>query len=421
MFQEPQLFFRLFAALAMGFLIGLQREHSHGGPGREILAGERTFALIGASGFLAALMSDQFGQPLIYFAAIAFVAALTAIGYFTEATQKGRVGITSEVSVLLAMLLGGLSYWNYLGLAVAAAIGATLLLSLKIETDKFVAALTREDILAALQFAAVTAIVLPILPNTPLGPPPLDVLNPFNIWLMVVFISGISFLGYVLIKLLGADHGIRITGFLGGLVSSTAVTLSFAQRSIKLPKLAKPFALAILVAWTMMFARVMVEVAVVNRDLLRVVWPPVVASGLAGLGYAVFLMLAKRRSDQDAVHFSNPFDLLSALRFGLLYAAVLLMARSAQVYLGDTGVLLAGFLSGLADVDAITLSLAELARSGGLSLDLAAKALVNAVMANTLVKGGMVLLAGSASLRRAVLPGLVLILVVGLGTAYWLL
>jgi uncharacterized membrane protein (DUF4010 family) len=244
------------------------------------------------------------------------------------------------------------------------------------------------------------------------------VLIPFNIWLMVVFISGISFLGYVLIKLLGADHGIRITGFLGGLVSSTAVTLSFSQRSLKLPKLAKPFALAILVAWTMMFARVMVEVGVVNRELLQMVWPPVVASGLAGLGYAIFLTLAKRRADDDAVHFSNPFDLLSALRFGLLYALVLLIARSAQLYLGDTGVLLAGFVSGFADVDAITLSLAELTRSGGLSLDLASKALVNAIMANTLVKGGMVLLAGSPSLRRAVLPGLALILAVGLGTAY---
>lgn len=418
--EEPQLFFHLFAAMAMGFLIGLQREHSHGGQGREILAGERTFALIGASGFLAAFMSEQFQQPLIYFAAIAFVGALTAIGYFSEATQKGRVGITTEVSVLLAMLLGGLCYWNYLALAVAVAIGATLLLSLKIETDRLVAALTREDILAALQFAAVTAIVLPILPNTPLGPPPFDVLNPFQVWLMVVFISGISFLGYVLIKLLGADHGIRITGFLGGLVSSTAVTLSFAQRSVKFPKMAKPFALAILVAWTMMFARVMVEVAVVNGDLLRAVWPPVLASGLAGLGYAVFLTLAKRRADEDTVHFSNPFDLLSALRFGLLYALVLLAARSAQIYLGDTGVLLAGFISGLADVDAITLSLAELARSGGLSLDLAAKALVNAIMANTLVKGGMVLLAGSPSLRRTVLPGLILILTVGLGAAYLL-
>lgn len=405
--------------MAMGFLIGLQREHSHGGAGREILAGERTFALIAVSGFLAALMADRFEQPLIFIAVVLVVGAHTAIGYYTEATRQGRVGITSEVSVLLALLLGGLSYWNYLMLAVAVAIGVTLLLSLKIETDKLVAALTRQDILAALQFAAVTAIVLPILPNVPLGPPPFDVLNPFKIWLMVVFISGIGFLGYVLIKLLGAEHGIRITGFLGGLVSSTAVTLSFAQRSLKLPKLAKPFALAILVAWTMMFARVLVEVLVVNRDLLRAVWLPVVASGLAGLAYALFLAMAKRRADEDAVHFSNPFDILSAVRFGLLYALVLLAARSAQLYLGEAGLLVASFVSGLADVDAITLSLAELARNG-LSLDLAAKAVVNAIMANTLVKGSMVALAGSASLRRAVLPGLVLILVAGLGTAYLL-
>jgi uncharacterized membrane protein (DUF4010 family) len=169
----------------------------------------------------------------------------------------------------------------------------------------------------------------------------------------------------------------------------------------------------------MMFARVLVEVLVVNRDLLRAVWLPVVASGAVGLAYALFLAMAKRRADEDVVHFSNPFDIFSALRFGLLYALVLLAARSAQLYLGEAGLLVASFVSGLADVDAITLSLAELARNG-LSLDLAAKAVVNAIMANTLVKGSMVALAGSVSLRRAVLPGLVLILVAGLGTAYLL-
>lgn len=416
---NADLFLRFGVAMALGFLIGLQREHSYGERGAQIFAGERTLALLGLSGALAALASDVFAMPLIFFGVLLFTAVLAGAAYVIEA-REGRIGITTEVAVLIVVLLGGLCYWGYLTLAAAAGIATTVILSLKIETDRLVRALTRQDIFAALQFAVITAIVLPILPDQAPWPPPFDVLNPFKIWLMVVLISGIGFLGYVLIKLVGTHRGIGITGFLGGLVSSTAVTLSFSQRSQAESKLARQLALAIIIAWTMMFPRILIEVLVVHRELLSAVGPPILAAGLAALAYSLYLFISARSKESSDLEFSNPFDLSAALKFGLLYAVILLITRSAQIYSGETGVLVSSFISGLADVDAITLSMSELSRSGGLSLDIASQAIVIAAMANTLVKGGIVLSMGAAALRKALWPGLLLIVGAGVGTAFLL-
>lgn len=416
---NADLFLRFGVAMALGFLIGLQREHAYGARGAQIFAGERTLALLGLSGALAALASDVFAMPLIFFGVLLFTAVLSGAAYVIEA-REGRIGITTEVAVLITVLLGGLCYWGYLTLAAAVGIATTVILSLKIETDRLVRSLTRQDIFAALQFAVITAIVLPILPDQAPWPSPFDVLNPFKIWLMVVFISGIGFLGYVLIKFIGTHRGIGITGFLGGLVSSTAVTLSFSQRSQADDKLARPLALAIIVAWTMMFPRILIEVRVVNPGLLAVVAAPILASGLAALLYSLYLFRSARSQESSDLEFSNPFDLGAAVKFGLLYAVILLITRSAQIYSGETGVLVSSFLSGLADVDAITLSMAELSRSGGLALETAAQAIVIAAMANTLVKGGIVLGMATVALRKALWPGLLLIIVAGVGTAFLL-
>ncbi len=414
--MEPiDLFLRFGAALAIGFTIGLQREFSHGGAGREIVAGERTFSLIGLSGCLAAFVADEFSSPVIFFGALLLLSILIGIAYFVESSQKGQFGLTTEFAILIAFLVGTLCYWGYFTVAVAIGIVTTVLLSLKLETDRLVQALTREDIFAALQLAVISAIVLPVLPNASLLPPPFDVLNPFKIWLMVVFISGISFLGYVLIKVRGAREGIGLTGFLGGLVSSTAVTLSFSQRSNRETNLAKPFALAITVAWTVMFLRVLVVVGVINLQLLGVVWLPIAVAGIMGLLYSIYLFLSHHADEKGKVEFNNPFDLASAIKFGILYGVILLFSRSAQMYFGDTGVYISSLVSGLADVDAVTLTVAELSNSGGLGLDIAARAIVIAVMSNTIVKGSIVLISGSVTLRKTVIPGLLLILITGIG------
>jgi len=406
---SPDLFLRFGIALAIGFMIGLQREFAFLSAKRELVAGERTFALLGVVGALAAMIADTIDSPLAFVTILGVVGIYTAIAYFIEA-QHGKAGLTTETAMLITMLCGALCYWDQLALAVAVGIATTVMLSLKLETDRLVQALTRQDILAALQFAVISAIILPVLPNESLLPAPFDVLNPFKIWLMVVFISGINFLGYISIKIVGPERGIGLTGLFGGLASSTAVTLGFTERSNREPALGVPFALAIMIAWTVMFVRILVEVSVVYSDLLAVVWLPVAAAGLASLAYCVYLYLSRREVEKDDLQFSNPFDLWSAIKFGLMYAVILVAARAAQQYLGSTGVYLSSLLSGLVDVDAITLSLSQLSRDGALSNTTAAQAIVLAAISNTVVKGGIVLAGSAPSLKRAILPGLVLVL-----------
>ena len=416
--EQADLFYRFGAALAIGFLIGLQREYAYGGPGRDLFAGVRTLALMGLVGCTAALAADELNSAWPFVGIIILMGVLIAVAYFVSA-WRGQVGLTTEVAALVTVLAGALCYWGYLPLAVAIAVTTTVLLSLKLEMDQFVQRITREDIYATLKFAVITAIVLPVLPNQTFGPPPLDVLNPYKIWLMVVFISGISFLGYVLVKVVGSRQGIGLTGLLGGLVSSTAVTLSFSQRSQRDTELAKPFALAITVAWTVMFARVLVEVAALNVALLGVLWLPMAASAAVGLAYCIYLYLSQRTDEEGEVAFSNPFELGPAVKFGLLYAVILLVSNAAQTYLGNTGLYLSSIVAGLTDVDAITLSVAELSRTaGGLTLSTASRAIVLAAMSNTVVKGGIVLTSGSPVLRKTLLPGFVLMLVTGIGVAF---
>ena len=415
--SQADLFLRCGAAIGIGFMIGLQREFAKGGGERSIVAGERTFALFGLTGWLAAFVAAELASPLPFLSIILLTGVLAAVSYFVDA-WRGKVGLTTEVAIIVTIIVGAMCFWGYLILAAAIGIATTVLLSLKLETDRFVRALTREDISAALQLAVISAIILPILPNEAIFAAPFDVLNPAKIWLMVVFISGISFLGYVAIKIVGPQQGIGLTGFLGGLISSTAVTLSFSERSNREPQLAKPFALAITVAWTVMFARVLIEVGVINGSLLQEIWLPIVVAGVIGLIYCLYLYISQRTTEKGDIEFSNPFDLRSAIKFGLLYGLVLLISRVAQMYMGDTGIYLSSIVSGAADVDAIALSMAELSKTGGLDLHTASNAVVLAAMSNTAVKGGIALFGGSVALRKPLLPAIVLMLVAGLSLAF---
>jgi len=414
------LFYRFGVALFIGILIGLQREFIYDRRDQsdeETFAGVRTFALLGLTGCTAAFIADLLDTPWAFIAIFGTLGIMITVAYLVLA-QRGSIGMTTEVAAVVTLLTGALSFWNEIPLAVALGVTTTALLSLKLELHGFVARLTSEDMVATLKFAIITAIILPVLPNENYGPPPFDVLNPYKIWLMVVLISGISFLGYVLFKIVGSQRGTGLTGLLGGLVSSTATTLSFSQRSQKASHLAKPFALAITIAWTIMFGRVLVEVGAIYRPLLEMVWKPMVAAAVAGLLYCAYLVLAPSADDEEDITITNPFELRPAITFGLLYGLILLVARAAQHYLGDAGIYLSSIVSGLADVDAITLSMTELSRTGNLELETATRAIVLAVLSNTILKGGVVLTTGSKSLRRVVLPGLILILTVAIVFAF---
>ncbi len=417
---NQDIFLRFGAALLIGFLIGMQREYAYstnkeGG----LFAGARTFALMSLFGALAALLSDLFLTPWVFIALIVLLGVMVIAAYFVSATGRDEIGLTTEVAALITILIGGICYLHSVEIAVALGVVTTVLLAVKWELRQFVKVITQEDVFATLQFAVITAIILPVLPNRTFGSPPLDVLNPYQVWKMVVFISGINFLGYILVKVVGPKKGIGISGLLGGLASSTATTLSFSQRSQTQEGLDKPFAVAIIAGWVIMFLRVIVEVAVVNNRLLPYIWPAMAAMGFSGLLYALYLYFSQSAIGEEELNLSNPFELGPAVKFGFLFALILLVTKAAEVYIGEKGLYLTSFLAGLADVDAITLSLADLTKTGqGVALSTGKIAIILAAISNTTAKGVLVFSLGSRSLRRYIWPAMIIMLPIGLGFVF---
>ncbi len=400
-------------ASLIGFMIGLERERK-----RErafsLFAGVRTFTLIALFGSLTALLLEPVGiWPLV--TGFLSLAVLVALGYWRE-SSKEKVGGTTQVAALVAFLLGVLAGQGDQIPALAGAVIATGVLSLREELHELAGDLTQEDLLAVVRFAAVSLVVLPLVPNESLGP--WQVWNPRTIWLLVVLISGVSFVGYVAVKLVGARRGIGVSGLLGGLASSTAATLSFAERGRETPELAPTLAVGTLGATAVAAPRLLVLLGVVGPGLIPYALVPVAA--LFVVSSATALLLTRRQDDSDAaVHVTNPFELRPALQFGLLFAAILLILRAAQEWLGDPGVLLASTFAGVTQLDAITLSLAEQAR-GGLDPVLAGRALGLAIAANSLFKGVLAMAVGGGSYGRMVLPSLLAAGAAAAAAGWWL-
>ena len=355
-------------------------------------------------------------------AVFAAVAALVVVSAVVTA-REGDIGITTEVSALLAFLLGFLCVSGHVTLAAGLAVASGGVLALKQWLHGLARRIESADVEATLKFAIVTVIILPLVPNETYGPAPLDVINPYKIWWMVVLISGLNFASYILVKVVGAEHGIGLTGLLGGLVSSTAVTLGFAQRSRSQPGQAPALALGILLAWTVMFFRVVLLVAVIAPALARALAPGrrrarrAVARDRPRAAPPAALGRARERRQPGA----NPFELgagdplRSAVRRGDLRRP-----RRRRSSFGDAGLYLAGALAGLTDVDAIALSMAQLAQSEPASRVAAARTILIAVLANTLVKGGMAVFMGAPALRRVMLPFIGALLAAGAAVAWWL-
>jgi uncharacterized membrane protein (DUF4010 family) len=296
---------------------------------------------------------------------------------------------------------------------------AMLVLALKGWLHNLARRIEAADVEATLKFAIITLIVLPLVPNTNFGPEGLEVINPYKTWLMVVLIAALNFIGYILVKVLGREHGFGITGLLGGLVSSTAVTLGFSQRSRSEPDLAPVLALAILLAWTVMYFRVVIEVGVVNFALAKDLAPGMLLMGAVSLGLCMLLWRKGRSSKTAEVESgNNPFELGGAIKFGGLFAVVIFAASAAQTLFGDTGLYVAGALAGLTDVDAIALSMANLAQQNPTNTGTAARTVVIAVMSNTMVKCGMAIWLGAPAMRRTMVPITVALALAGTAAAF---
>jgi len=409
---EP--WWRFAAALLIGALIGLEREFVQQRSGEQEFGGIRTFALMALLGAVAAFLTDQYG-PLIFVVVYLGLILLLWASLLASSMRGVEEGITTEVTALLVPLFGAMMIWNQPAVAAALGVITALILALKPRLHGAARRMSAEDLRATLEFSIITAVVLPLLPNEGFGP--YGVLNPFQIWLLVVFISGIGFLGYVLMKYLGPERGIGITGILGGLVSSTATTLSFAGRSKTNAGLSTVLAQGILLASCVMFPRVLVEVAVVNPALVRQVVVPLATMLIAGL-IAVYILRRRGRAeekvDHGGVELSNPLRLKTAITFGLVFAVVLVVVEAANEYFGSAGVYIASILAGITDVDSITLSVSNLSLKGLLDSRVAAIAIILATIMNTIAKAVMAMVLGTPRLRRLVSRAFGFVVLVGL-------
>jgi uncharacterized membrane protein (DUF4010 family) len=409
-------FLNFAAALAIGALVGLEREKRKADDKDPMIGGIRTFTLAALIGALGGWLAQELESAWVLVAALFAVVAPVVASYSVSIRHAPEaMGLTTELAAVATALLGALTMSDERELAAALGVALAALLAYKQPLHGLVDRLDREDIYAGLRLLVATFIVLPLLPNREIDP--WGALNPWSLWVLVLLISGLSLVGYVATRMLGTHRGLALMGLTGGVVSSTAVTLSFARQSREQVYAGATYALAggIVIAWGVMCVRVVIEVLVVNRALVTAVLPPFVAMALVAAGFAWFYNRTNRDGAESGdVPLRNPFSLTSAMKFAALFAAVLLAVKLTQTYAPASGLYLVAALAGTTDVDAITLSMAQYARDGDHAT--AVRAIVLATVTNTVVKAGMVATLGTPELRRPVLIAAAAMIVAGVGT-----
>lgn len=397
---------RFAVALALGGFVGLERQYAAGpdGPDRE-MAGIRTFSLIGLFGALAAKISEITG-PWFFLGAFLCLAALTLSRHALQAIRSPQ-GTTTELSELLVFLLGGLVWWDHLE-AVPVGIAVAMVLSLKDDLHSLTRRMEGKELRAILKFAFVLFVILPVLPDHGYGP--MGLFNPRELWVVVMIVSTIGLMGYVAMRLLGTERGVGVAGFFGGLASSTLVAMTFARRAAESPALSNAAAVAVVLASSTMFHRAAVEVFAVGQALGPEVGPALICLGFVGYGGAGVLWLRMRRAQTDVredrsaepMGIGNPFSLTEGLKFGAIYLIIKALVGVIGALLGDQALYVIAIVSGLADVDAIILSVSGMAQEG-MDLAVARDAVLLATLSNTFTKFMLVVILGSR--RMALLVG----------------
>lgn len=389
----------MLVALAIGLLIGGEREWSQRARDSErVTAGIRTFGLLGLVGSIAVLL-DRFLHPLSWAVILVAVIALIVAAYIAETRASGDWGMTTEIAMLGTFLLGSLAMSGQPVLAAGIAVLVTVLLSLKNFLHSRVHQLTQDEIFGTLKLLLISVVMLPLLPDRTMGP--LDIFNPYVTWWMVVLIAGLGFVAYVAVRAVGSSSGILLTAALGGMVSSTAMTITLAKLS---RHVGHPGVLAagLLLASSIMFPRMLLEAAVISPAVAWAILPPVCVAMLCYLvGALTLFWRSKSRAKQDTEPLDqalkNPFEITPALKFSALLVAIMFVVELARQWFGDAGVFVSAAISGAADVDAVTLSISRLATQG-LDPVVAADAIVLAAISNSLTKLALAGFIGGRSL-----------------------
>ena len=380
------------------------------------IAGLRTYGLLGLLGGMIALIAEHLGALTLGLAFIAVAGMMTTV-YVVNLRRDNNVSITGLVAGLLAFVAGALAGLGEVVAAGATAVVTTLILGLKPVLHRWVGTLEEKELHAGIKLLLISVVLLPILPDQGYGP--WQALNPYEIWWMVVVIAAISFVGYFAIKTAGARKGTVFTGLFAGLASSTALTLHFSRLAKREPEMTLMLATGILVACGTMFPRMVLVSSLVSRELAGLLLVP--AAVMALVVYATALIYWRKLPQVEteaSAHLENPLELKSAVSFGSLLAAVMVLGEALKAWLGDIGVLLLAVASGVADVDAITLSLARMTQ-GGLVMPVAVTGIVIAGSVNSVIKSAMATVIGGSSLGKRVGLPLVTTAAAGLLTAWW--
>ncbi|WP_235756998.1 MgtC/SapB family protein [Paracoccus salsus] len=389
---------RLGLALAIGLLFGLERGwHQRKLSEGDRIAGVRTFAIAGllggVGGWLASLT-----QPIFLAVAFLGLSGLLGVSYWMRLKQDDDVGLTTEIAFLLVFSLGAASVLGNMPAAAAVAVIAALLLSMKKRLHLWVARIERLELEAVLKLALISVVILPLLPDQGYGPG--ATLNPYQVWWAVVVVAGLSFFGYAAIRLGGASLGILVTGLFGGLASSTSTTLALSRLVRAQGALARPAAAGVVIAGSVTFLRILVLVAIFQPALIAPLSIPMGVMAASGLVSAGLIWLQARGGEgrQSELHgIANPLELTTALLFGILLVVVLLAVHHLKIWIGTSGVFAAAALSGITDVDALTISVSKLVGED-LTAANGATAIFIAASVNTAVKAGIAVAVGGRAI-----------------------
>jgi uncharacterized membrane protein (DUF4010 family) len=409
---------RLAVAGLIGLAIGVEREWSGhaSGPGARF-AGARTFFLLGLLSGVAGLLASR-DRTLLAAVLLAGPALLIVGAYVVASLQTRDRDGTTEAAALLVLATGGLSGLGEASLAAAVAAVAAMALAEKSRVRDLITRIGETELRAALQFAVLAVVVLPLLPQGPFGPG--GAIRPRELWSVVLIFSGINFLGYLARRAAGPERGYGIAGLLGGLVSSTAVTLGFSRQSRLEPEHARGLALGVVAACTVLFARVFIVTAALSMGTARALAPYLIAPAVIGgaiVGDAVWRQPSRTGAGAPAER--NPLRLLAAVRMTVAFALVLLVIPLVERLWGSGGVLGSAAILGLTDLDALTYTMARLGETSG-DTALAARAIGVGLAANTLAKLGLAMVLGAAPFRRRAAPALsALALGVLAGLVFW--
>jgi len=390
------LFVPLLISLAIGTLIGLERESLRIHQKTRTIAGLRTFIFISLWGFLTSLISKELHIVFLFVSFAAFVMILL-VAYYIYSKTVATAGLTTEIAAILTFLLSALVLFVDIRFILALGILVALTLSFKPTFTRLLQIVPRQAVLATVQFAVLSAVILPFLPNEYFGP--WQFFNPYITWWVIVLISGLSFVGYILHLFLGSRGSVMITSGIGGMISSTAVTssLSHLSRTSRLPT--NLLYSGLILTSAISFLRVLLETSIISHAVFVTLLIPIVATTVTS-GIFLFFLQSKNRSAPETMTFKNPFKLRSALGFGLFFVLIAFLVKASNVFLGAQGLYITSIFAGLADIDAITISLSQLTNSGAIAGVQAMTGITLAVISNLWVKLSIVLIFADRSLRK---------------------